>query len=79
MNELYSIVDDGYTSEQELNTRKLVTNMNKKKRSGGFQSMGTCFLIFNFYFLFNSIVIFNCYKCKFIILFSNFRTYSECV
>lgn len=40
INELYSIVDDGYTSEQELDTRKLVTQMNRKKRSGGFQSMG---------------------------------------
>ena len=41
INELYSIVDDGYTSEQEVDTRQLVSEMNrKKKKSGGFQSMG---------------------------------------
>jgi len=41
INELYSIVDDGYTSVQQLDTRQLVSEVNrKKKKSGGFQSMG---------------------------------------
>ena len=32
---------DGYTSDAELDTRKLVKEQNqKKKKSGGFQSMG---------------------------------------
>ena len=31
---------DGETSDKELDTRKLVTQRNKKKKSGGFQSMG---------------------------------------
>nr|XP_002130371.1 ATP-dependent RNA helicase DDX54 [Ciona intestinalis]XP_026692180.1 ATP-dependent RNA helicase DDX54 [Ciona intestinalis] len=47
VNELLSILDDGYTSEAELNTRKLVTQMNrKKKKSGGFQSMGLSHSVF---------------------------------
>ena len=41
IDELMTILDDGYSSEVELDTRKLVTQMNrKKKKSGGFQSMG---------------------------------------
>ena len=32
---------DGYTSDAEVDTRKLVKEQNrKKKKSGGFQSMG---------------------------------------
>ncbi|XP_076803666.1 ATP-dependent RNA helicase DDX54-like [Clavelina lepadiformis] len=39
--ELVSFIDDGYKSEGEVDTRKLVADMNrKKKKSGGFQSMG---------------------------------------
>nr|CAB3237194.1 ATP-dependent RNA helicase DDX54 [Phallusia mammillata] len=46
--ELVSLVDDvGYTSEAELDTRKLVSQVNrKKKKSGGFQSMGLSHLIY---------------------------------
>ena len=36
--------DDGDNSDEELDMRKLVTQQNKtkKKKSGGFQSMGKC-------------------------------------
>lgn len=33
---------DGYASEGELDTRKLIAKKNKKKKGGGFQSMGLC-------------------------------------
>jgi len=47
IDELMTILDDGYSSEVELNTRKLVTQMNrKKKKSGGFQSMGLSFPVY---------------------------------
>ncbi|XP_071804634.1 ATP-dependent RNA helicase DDX54-like [Asterias amurensis] len=39
---------DGYTSDAEPDTRELVKQMNrKKKKSGGFQSMGLCHPVFN--------------------------------
>ena len=38
---------DGYASEAELNTRALVQEQNrKKKKSGGFQSMGLSYNVF---------------------------------
>jgi len=42
VNELVSLIDEtGYVSDGDLNTRKMVSSMNKKKKkSGGFQSMG---------------------------------------
>ena len=46
INELYSIVDDGYTSDQDVDTRQLISEVNrKKKKSGGFQSMGLLMFI----------------------------------
>ena len=50
--DLYAIIDDGYTSDHDIDTRTLVTAMNrKKKKSGGFQSMGNCFMC-HVYFLY---------------------------
>nr|XP_039248873.1 ATP-dependent RNA helicase DDX54-like [Styela clava] len=47
VNDLVSFLDHGYESEGELNTRKLVAQMNrKKKKSGGFQSMGLSHPVF---------------------------------
>lgn len=47
IDDLMTILDDGYSSEVELDTRKLVSQMNrKKKKSGGFQSMGLSFPVY---------------------------------
>lgn len=45
--DIVSLLDTGYESEAELNTRKLVSEMSKKKnKSGGFESMGLSYGVF---------------------------------
>lgn len=47
MTELKGFGDGGYNSEVELDTRALVQEQNrKKKKSGGFQSMGLSFNVY---------------------------------
>lgn len=36
---------DGYASEGELDTRKLIAKKNKKKKSGGFQVMCLLYIV----------------------------------
>lgn len=45
---------DGYASEGELDTRKLIAKKNKKKKSGGFQVM-CCYILCQKY---NTLVIY---------------------
>jgi ATP-dependent RNA helicase DDX54/DBP10 len=48
MPELQGFGDGGYQSEAELDTRALVQEQNrKKKKSGGFQSMGLSYNVFH--------------------------------
>jgi ATP-dependent RNA helicase DDX54/DBP10 len=48
MPELQGFGDGGYQSEAELDTRALVQEQNrKKKKSGGFQSMGLSYNVYH--------------------------------
>ena len=45
--DIVSLLDTGYESEGEINTRKMVADINRKKnKSGCFQSMGITLLNF---------------------------------
>ena len=48
MSELKGFGEEGYQSEAELDTRALVQEQNRrKKKSGGFQSMGLSYNVYN--------------------------------